>query len=74
MLKFYFVLVAFSACSVNGAGFGCIKSVGLNRGPRYGHVPVHVRHMHAWEPLCYLLQLLGESTKSSHAHVTQTGT
>jgi len=37
-MKLSFVLVAFSACSVNGAGFGCIKSVGLNRGPRYGHV------------------------------------
>jgi len=26
-----------SGCSVNGAGFGRIKSVGLDWGPRYGH-------------------------------------
>ena len=40
------VTVVVSSCSVNSAGFGRIKSVGVNWGPRYGHVPVHVGHMH----------------------------
>jgi len=37
-MKLSFVVVLFSGCSVNGARFGRIKSVGLNWGPRYGHV------------------------------------
>jgi len=33
-----------SSCSVNSAGFGRIKSVGLNWGPRYGHVLPRCRY------------------------------
>ena len=57
---FYFVVVVVvvvvSGCSVNSAGFSRIKSVGLNWCPWYGHVPVHVRHMHG-EPFCYIIRL-----------------
>ena len=37
---FDYLTVVVSSGSVNSAGFSRIKSVGLNWGPRYGHVPV----------------------------------
>ena len=54
-----------SGCSVNSTGFSRIKSVGLNWGPWYGHVPVHVRHMHG-EPLRYIRRAQNPAMHIAH--------